>query len=497
MTKTHCLVILAALSLTLALGASAANQELPDIGSPANATLSLDEEYRIGLMVVRGMRDQGAILEDAEVSEYIQNLGSQLASHAQEGTHSFYFFVVRDPTINAFALPGGFVGVNSGLVLATTNESELAGVLAHEISHVTQRHIARGIADQSRTSLVSTAAMLAAILLGATSGASGDAMQGAIAITQGAALQRQINYTRANENEADRIGVGVMAAAGFDPLGMPSFFETLFRRTGPGASLRAPEMLQTHPVTANRIAETRNRAEQLGRIHSVDSEGYGLTHERLRTLVGPAAAARDYYADRSKNGAAASPQERYGSAFAALRAGDSATAVSRFQALVNEFPRVMQYHSGLGQALLAAGRNDESKRVLEQALVLFPRNVPVTVHLAETLMQSGDNKRAHLVLLDLFNAVAPTPEQAKLIARAANAAGDIADSYYYMSEYHIMSGDLMLAVNQLQLALGLPDLNAVQKARFNARLTEISEFLPKDKDHKTARDSDDGKRAPR
>jgi predicted Zn-dependent protease len=263
--------------------AARADTELPDIGSPVNALLSLDDEYRIGLMVVRGMRDQGAILEDAETSEYLQDLGSRLASHAQEGIHQFYFFVVRDPSINAFALPGGFIGVNSGLVLATANESELAGVLAHEISHVTQRHIARGMADRSRTSLVSTAAMLAAILLGATSGASGDAMQGAIAITQGAAMQRQINYTRDNEAEADRVGIGVMVAAGFNPLGMPSFFETLGRRYPAGENAQILEMLQDHPVTSARIAETRSRAKQLGRIRNIDTQSYSLSRERLRS----------------------------------------------------------------------------------------------------------------------------------------------------------------------------------------------------------------------
>jgi beta-barrel assembly-enhancing protease len=334
--------------------------------------------------------------------------------------------------------------------------------------------------------LVSTAAMLAAILLGATSGASGDAMQGAIAITQGAAMQRQINYTRDNEAEADRVGIGVMVAAGFDPLGMPSFFETLGRRYPAGENAQILEMLQDHPVTSARIAEARGRARQLGRIRNIDTQSYSLSRERLRSLVGPTNNARDYYTERSKNGAAATQEERYGAAFALLQAGEANQAAVDFAALVRDFPKVTQYHSGLGQALLAAGRIDESRRVLEKALQLFPRNISVTVRLADTLMQAGDNKRAHLILLDLFNVVPPTPEQAKLIAKAANAAGDIADSYYYMSEYHIMSGDLLLAVNQLQLALALPGINPVQRARFSARLAEIREVLPKDTDHARA-----------
>jgi predicted Zn-dependent protease len=167
----------------LAAPAFAAEPNLPDIGSPAEAIISLDDEYRIGLMIMRGLRDADQILDDPEVALYIDTIGHRLSSGAQEGNRRFTFFVVKDRGINAFALPGGFIGVNSGLVMETANESELAGVLAHEISHVTQRHIARGLAEQSRTSLVSTAAMLAAILLGAASGA-GDAAMAGVAAAQ-------------------------------------------------------------------------------------------------------------------------------------------------------------------------------------------------------------------------------------------------------------------------------------------------------------------------
>ena len=251
-------LILGALMCTSYL-AAAAEQELPEMGSAANAAVSLDEEYRVGLMVVRGMRDSGQILEDPEVSEYIQSIGHRISSHADEGAHRFYYFVVRDPAINAFALPGGFIAIHSGLLLATRNENELAGVLAHETAHVTQRHLARGLVDQSHASLVSTAAMLAAILLGATAGrGSSDAMQGAILASQGAAIQHQLNYTRANEYEADRIGIGTMTAAGFDPLAMASFFETMGHNQG-NPAYNSFEFLQTHPVTSNRIAEARGR----------------------------------------------------------------------------------------------------------------------------------------------------------------------------------------------------------------------------------------------
>src|SRR5678815_590595 len=180
-------------------------EDLPDIGSPAQATLSTEEEYQIGRMIVRGLRDQDQILEDPEVSEYIRSLGTRLSSQANDGSQRFNFFVVKDNTINAFALPGGFIGVNSGLLLDTKNESELAGVIAHEVAHVTQRHIARSIAEQSRSSLVSTAAMLAAILIGAAAGGGGDAAMAGVAAAQSLAIQQQISFTRDNETEADRV----------------------------------------------------------------------------------------------------------------------------------------------------------------------------------------------------------------------------------------------------------------------------------------------------
>lgn len=154
--------------------------------------LTLDDEYQIGRMIVRGLRDQDQILEDPEVTEYIRSLGYRLSSQAHDGAQRFNFFMVKENTINAFALPGGFIGVNSGLVLETKNESELAGVLAHEIAHVTQRHIARSIAAQSRSSLVSTAAMLAAILVGAAAGG-GDAAMAGVAAAQSLAIQQQIS----------------------------------------------------------------------------------------------------------------------------------------------------------------------------------------------------------------------------------------------------------------------------------------------------------------
>jgi beta-barrel assembly-enhancing protease len=483
----------ASVSIAWASGQGGAEQDLPDLGSPATAAVSLDEEYQVGKMWARQMRAQGLVLEDPEVSDYIQEIGHSLSSHAEEGQHQFNYFVVRDNAINAFAMPGGFIAINSGLFLATRNENELAGVMAHETAHVTQRHLVRGMIDQTHAGLVSTAAMLAAILLGATAGR-GDpgAMEGAILATQSAAIQHQINYTRSQEFEADRVGIGTMATAGYDPLGMATMFEALNHNSPAPDRVAQVGFLLDHPLSAERVAEARNRAEQIGRVHHTDSLSYLLMRERLRSLVGNPQMAREYYANLLKNGGSLNIEERYGRAVAETYAKDPAAAIPDLLALLREYPKVTQFYGALGEAYLDNGQVKESQAVLERASILFPRNEPITIRLADTLMHAGDNKRAQLILDDLFNQVEPSPNQARLIAKAANAAGDVADSYYYMADYYLMNGDLMSASNQLQLALGLPGLNPVQRARISAMLEDVRAALPKNRKNTVADDSGGG-----
>jgi predicted Zn-dependent protease len=367
--------------------------------------------------------------------------------------------------------------------------------MAHETAHVTQRHLVRQLIDQSHAGLMSTAAMLAAILLGATAGR-GDpsAMEGAILATQSAAIQHQINYTRHSEFEADRIGIGTMASAGYDPLGMASFFEYL-GSSGPEPSrINAVQFLIDHPLPADRVAEAKNRAEQIGRIRHTDSLDYLLMRERLRSLVTNPRAAHDHYVNLAKNVGELTIEQRYGSDVADIEMRNAAAAIPDLQALVKEYPKVNQFYGALGQAYLANGQFKESQAVLDKALILFPRNAPVTIRLAETLMHEGDNKRAHLILDDLFNVVEPTPEQTKLIAKAANAAGDPADAYYYMSFYYVMNGNLKMAANQLELGLSMPGLDPVQRGRISARLEEIRAAMrPKDRKNTVADDNGDGR----
>ncbi|MSQ92861.1 MAG: tetratricopeptide repeat protein, partial [Gammaproteobacteria bacterium] len=308
-----------------------------------------------------------------------------------------------------------------------------------------------------------------------------DAVMGTVTAAQGLAAQQQINFTRSNETEADRVGIGILAAAGFDPGGMPDFFWTL-QQHGGSSGRNIPDLLRSHPVTSERIAETRDRANKMDPPRHGDSTSYALIRERLAVQsLQPEANFRDLYHNAQSADLPSNNGELYGRSLALMRSDAPEQAIPILQDMLARRPDVTLYHVALGQAYLAAGRIDAARATLEKAMSLFPRNVPVTMRYAETLMRDGDPKQAHIVLLDLFNNVPPTPEQARYTALAANAAGDVADAYYYMSEYHVISGNLALAIDQLRLAQAVPGLNGVQRERFDARILELQEYLPKGK----------------
>jgi predicted Zn-dependent protease len=464
------------------------NDKLPDFGSPADVALSKSREAQLGRQVMLELRNANVVVDDPLLTEYVGSLGSQLSSRANDGDFKFHFFFVKDKEINAFALPGGFIGVNSGLLLATNNENELAGVLAHEISHVTQRHIARAIYDNEHVSVVSMAAMLAAILLGAASNAHGDALAGVVTGAQGLAQQHQINFTRANEIEADRVGMEVLSSAGFDPNGMSSFFEEIGKRYG-AQEQYVPALLQSHPVTSERIAEARARARQLPQTKREDSVAYGLAKARTQVLSAPTPEAA--FALFRDKGDSKVPAERYGLALSQMRMNLNDNAERLMRDLAAEYPTVIAYRIGQAEASMASGSTEEALARYKDAERLFPRNVPLTISYADALIAAGQAAAAHSLLLDLLNSsdVEPTPEQLRLIARAANAEGDVGDAYYYMSYYYGSIGNLPLAISQVRLALETPGVHTVERERFKARLQELIEYLPPEQRRAAARAS--------
>lgn len=456
-------------------GAGADDIKLPDMGSPADAILSTNDEARIGRAIMRDIRNSGLVVEDPLVNEYINEVGNKVAAQTNDGDHDFTFFVIEDQRINAFALPGGYIGIHTGLLEATRNEDELAGVLAHEIAHVTQRHIARAIHASSRQSILSTAIMLGAILAGVAGGGS-DVMQAGMAVAQGTAAQQQINFTRANEHEADRVGISALADAGFDPYGMASFFDVMARQNTRAPDERTPAFLMTHPVTTARIAEARDRARSYPQIRSDDSISYGIA--KIRLIVDRFATSEEaviYFEKRPYQ--QQNDLERYGRLLAYIRDGSYFKALDIIDYLADQNPDVIAYHIALGDTQMLLQRHDDAIETYENALELFPRNVPVVIAYGERLLELDQPKKAHKILLDLLNNVLPTPDQIRLIARAASEADESAESLYYLSEYRLMIGDLVGGISHLQQALRLPELQEIQRIRFEARIDFIREFM--------------------
>jgi len=305
--------------------------------------------------------------------------------------------------------------------------------------------------------------------------------------SQGYSAQQQISHTRANEYEADRVGIGFLASAGFDPTSMADFFGTMSRLSGKSGSAM-PEYLRTHPMESNRIAEAADRAAQYPPVHKVDSDGYLLMRERLRVLGAdsPDAVLR-YYEQYTQDRPGPHPLHiRYGYALAMMGRNQLPDAVGTFQILLNERPDIIAFHLGYAETLEASGQIGDALQAYQHAQTLFPRNVPVSIAYSRALIAAGDPGQAHRILLDLLNNIAPTAEQAHLIATAAGAEGDMANAHYYMSEYHVINGELPLAADQLNLALDVPGLEPVQRARFQARLAEISEYIPQYTKRETA-----------
>jgi predicted Zn-dependent protease len=455
---------------------SAIVSQLPDLSSTASGLLDKQQQYELGYSVMMQMRGQGALFTDPETDEYIQQIGQRLASQSTDGGGYFHYVVLRSDEVQSFAVTGGWVFIFTGLITDTHTESELAGVMAHETAHITQNHVLRGAENTEHASLASMAAMLGAILLGALGGGGGDAMVGGMVAAQGLAAQSQIDYTRSQEEEADRVGITYLAAAGFDPQGMPDFFAQYMRERSVQDSW-VPQVLIDHPPDAERVAAARARAALYPPVPDTSSPDYYLIRERVRVLTAPAGEdIQRVYAQKIAQGDH-SLGTMYGDAVALLQDDQAAAAIPILKTLIARHGDLHDLYATLGQAQAKAGDMRQALATFRLAMQLFPRNLPVTLRYAQTLMADGRNAQAHDVLLDLFNNVEPTPDQIELTAQAAGAAGDLGDAYYYMGEYQIADGNLPLAARQYQLALATPHLTNVQRQRISARLKEVRDYL--------------------
>ncbi|HDK37944.1 MAG TPA: tetratricopeptide repeat protein, partial [Thiolapillus brandeum] len=388
-----------------------------------------------------------------------------------QGT-SFNFFLVDSPEINAYAGPGGYIGVYTGLLLTTESESELAAVLAHEITHVTQKHLQRAWHSASNLSLVQGAALIAAIILGAAAG--GDAAMAAAMGTQAAMQQQQINFTRHNEQEADRLGISILYDAGFDPRAMPSFF-TRMGRANQSYGRELPEFLRTHPVTNSRIADSLGRAEKYPYRQRPDSRRYLLSRAALReqTFEQPEEAVT-YFRTALKEGRYRDQAAtQYGLAVALLHNAKYGEARSELEKLTRQYPDVLEFVITASRADIESGHATQAIQRLEQNSHKFPLSYPLQLTLAEFYLRTGQAKPAYKKLKLLADVQPENAQAYKLLAKAAAALDHKAESHEFMATHYYLRGSLEAAVLQLKIALRIPGLDFYQTAKLESRLKKI------------------------
>lgn len=458
----------------------AAAQLLPDLGDASSADLSPQLERRIGESIVRDIRQREPnYLDDPELAEYLAAMGARLLAVAAGVRYDFEFFVIRDPSINAFALPGGYIGVHTGLITASDSESEVASVIAHEIAHVTQRHIARMLGFQKQAQLPTLVALAAALLLGRSRP---DLASGLATAAQAGTVQAQLGYSREFEREADRVGFQTLSAAGFDVRAMPGFFEKMQRYTRIMDDGRVPGYLRSHPVTTERIADSQNRAATEPYRQHLDSLDYHLVRAKLRAEAGVAREDAAYFGSLLRDGRYASePAARYGLAVALLRAGDAAGAeaqVARLRAAGVANPMVETLAARVRLALKDA---PGALAGLEAALARHPHRRALLYAYVETLQRLGRHEQAQAALAE---PVRLYPRDAKLHqarARSYAAQGKRLLQHQAQAELYVLQGSLPAAIEQLQLAQTAGDGDfydlSVVEARLKALRAEHAEEL--------------------
>jgi len=457
-----------------------AANDLPDMGNSVDEVLSPSDEARLGHEVMNQLRAMNALLDDPLVDRYLQGLGQRLVSQSTAATDPFLFFAVRDGRINAFALPGGYVGINTGLLIVTRNESELAGVLAHEVSHVSQRHIARRMADSRQSNIITGAATLAAILAGAGTG-NPQVVQGAISAGMAATAQNAISFTLQNEKEADRVGMHLLVEAGFDPRGMPSFFEQMAQQSRFYETAYS-DFLRTHPLDTERISEATERARMVTPQRStMPSRAYLLIRSRVRALTADdlIASQTAFRTEVSRSQGIDQEAARYGLALALLRQGQASAAQEELDTLVSQAPDVPEYLLALAEAQQANRQADVALATYRKGLRLFPDDAVLALDYARTLLTTGDAQAAHRQLL----AIPPSPEitgrRLRLLAQAAEQLDKKGESHVHLGEYLAFQGQTREAITQMNYALREADLDADDRANVERRRKALLEQLRK------------------
>lgn len=455
--------------------------ELPDLGEVARTSFSEAQEDRIGREIMRQIRESSDYLDDAVIAEYLENLGDRLAAASPSPGRHFEFFPVRDATINAFALPGGYVGVHTGLISAARNESELAGVLAHEIAHVTQNHISRMVDSQKNTSLLSLAALAVAILAARSNS---EVSQAAIIGAQAMTLQNQLDFTRENEREADRIGLQTLEASGFSAQGMGSFFERL-QSQGRVYENNAPAYLRTHPLTYERIADMQNRVANLPYRQHTDSPEFLLVRARVQASEGePKDALANFEAQVREQ---PTPPAWYGLSQASLRTGDlvrAEQALARIESGLARSPLVAVARIDLA---LARGQLDQAMSLSQTALAQNSAYRPIAYLRARTLLTARRPQEALNFLSEQQRTWPSDSQFYRLKAQAHTALGQSAQAHLAQAEAYALTDRTAAAIEQLQIAQRAGKTDFYTLSIIDARLRELREQQRKDGPDEAAR----------
>jgi len=461
---------------------AAAQQNLPDLGDPSQVALSGPKERKLGETVMRNIRNSGAYLNDPEVTGYLNELGNRLVTAIPGAPFDFEFFAINDPAINAFALPGGFIGVHTGLILLAQTESELASVLGHEITHVTQHHIARSISNQRDAMLLSIAALAAAVLASQShSSSSGDMTQAAIAGAQGLAIQTQINFTRQNEEEADRLGFERTYAAGFDPSAMATFFGRL-QRAATWFEGDSPSYLRDHPETYQRIAEAQARSFTKPFRQVPDSLDFQMVRALLKSYEGTPRDAvfffDDALAEKKYNNEIAA---HYGLVASLLRAQNFKRALAELATLEKMSPPHPMIDAIAGQVLMQSGQLAQAISRYEIALARYPEKKQLIYDYPDALLKHGQaDKAAAFVSQQLVRYPSDGPLH-QIAALIYAALGKPMLEHQHQAEYYAWQGNLQGAITQFELATKARDADFFQSSVVESRLRQLRNELEEQK----------------
>ncbi|MEK6805407.1 MAG: M48 family metalloprotease [Pseudomonadota bacterium] len=457
------------------------NLDLPQIGEPADTSLSPSEERALGAEIVSQFYNYGYVLEDPEIEHYVVTLMQRINS-GNEAPIPITIFAVKDDRINAFALPGGFIGVNAGTIVSSHTESELASVLSHELAHVTQRHIARSANSGTVATIATWAAVIGAIIAGS---ADPDVVLAAVSAGQAANYQRQVNYTRSHELEADRLGIRTMAAAGFDPEGMASFFTRLEQQSrlyGNGI----PEFLRTHPVNTTRISEARSRISGLAKRKITESADFPFVRARAHALAADSPGdAVEYFSSQRPMTAAT----RYGLALSYVRLGDYARAQSSLAPALAEQPRQLQVMLLSAKIQMGQSQFQSGLAQYRKALEIYPRSAPTILEYANALIDAGKPEDARKLLLSRDITTVSKADVYRLLSQAARELNQVTEAQFQTANFLVERGDSGGALAALDVALRNAGLSDAERARLKARRDEIRALLPKDWKPKRERDA--------